>query len=157
MFKVGFLLLLSAVVLITVFMALRLVGEATKSQSMNPKLGVRNGALLDCPSSPNCVSSRATDDEHGIDAIADAGGARWTTLADRVSAMVGAKLVTRQDDYMWFEFSTSILGFIDDVEFFNDPANGQISVRSASRVGYSDFGANRKRIEAIRAALNAGH
>jgi uncharacterized protein (DUF1499 family) len=157
MFKVGFLILLCAVVLITVFMAFRLVGEASKSQSMAPELGVVDGTLIDCPNSPNCVSSRATDDKHGVDAITDVGGLHWTTLVDKVSAMVGARLVTNQDDYMWFEFSTSILGFVDDVEFLNDPANGQISVRSASRVGYSDFGANRKRIETIRAALNAGH
>ena len=55
------------------------------------------------------------------------------------------------------EFTTSVMGFVDDVEFLNEPANGQMSVRSASRVGYSDLGANRKRIEAIRTALNVGH
>ena len=157
MLKIGLLILLCLVVLITVFMAFRLVGEATKSQSMHPELGVVNGALLDCPSSPNCVSSRATDAKHGIEVIADDDGVGWTALADRVSAMSGAKLVIKQDDYIWFEFSSSTLGFVDDVEFLNEPANQQISVWSASRVGYSDFGANRKRIEAIRLALKSGH
>lgn len=156
MLKVGLLVLLCAVLLIAVFMALRLVGEASKSQSMNPELGVVNGTLIDCPNSPNCVSSRATDSEHGIDAIADADGSHWAALLDKVSAMAGARLVANQNSYMWFEFTTSIMGFVDDVEFLNDPLNGQISVRSASRVGYSDMGANRKRIEAIRIALNAG-
>jgi uncharacterized protein (DUF1499 family) len=157
MLKVGLLILLCAVILIVVFMGFRLIGEASKSQSMNPELGLVNGALIDCPSSPNCVSSRATDSEHGIDAIADADGSRWATLVDTVSAMAGARLVANQSNYMWFEFSTSVLGFVDDVEFLNEPVNGEISLRSASRVGYSDMGANRKRIEAIRTALNAGH
>jgi len=157
MVKVSLLILMCAVILIVVFMAFRLVGEASRSHSMNPELGVVNGILIDCPSSPNCVSSRATDDKHGIAAIADTDGLRWPTLADKLSNMVGAKLVANQDDYIWVEFTTPIMGFVDDVEFLNDPESGQISIRSASRVGYSDMGANRKRIEVIRNALSAGH
>lgn len=157
MLRVSLLILLCAVILIAVFMALRLVGEVTKSKSMNPELGVVNGRLIDCPNSPNCVTSRASDDAHRIDAIADADGSHWQSLSELVSAMVGAKLVANQNNYMWFEFTTPIMGFVDDVEFLNDPVNRQISVRSASRVGYSDLGANRKRIEAIRIALNTRH
>jgi uncharacterized protein (DUF1499 family) len=157
MLKVSLLILLCAVILIAVFMAFHLFGEASRSHSMNPELGVVNGILIDCPSSPNCVSSRATDDKHGIAAIADTDGLRWPTLADKLSNMVGAKLVANQDDYIWVEFTTPIMGFVDDVEFLNDPESGQISIRSASRVGYSDMGANRKRIEVIRNALSAGH
>ena len=65
---------------------------------------------------------------------------------------MGAVVVSAQDKYIRSEFTSSLIGFVDDVEFYIE-ASG-IQVRSASRLGHSDFGANRKRIESIRLALH---
>jgi uncharacterized protein (DUF1499 family) len=64
--------------------------------------------------------------------------------------MPGARVVEERDDYLRAEFATRWLGFVDDVEFWADPAAGVIQVRSASRLGRKDFGVNRERIEKIR-------
>jgi uncharacterized protein (DUF1499 family) len=67
----------------------------------------------------------------------------------------GATLVTQRPGYLHAECRTKWMGFVDDVEFLLDPAARVIHVRSASRLGRRDFGTNRERIEAIRAALGA--
>ena len=56
-------------------------------------------------------------------------------------------------DYLYAEYSSALFGFVDDVEFYFPPETHIIHVRSASRLGHSDLGVNRKRIEAIRARL----
>lgn len=127
---------------------------AADSRAMNVPSGLVDGSLRQCPPSPNCVSSEApADDSHYIAPIADADGSRWATLVATVGAMAGAELVTAGDNYAHFTFSTPLLGFVDDVEFHHQPARQAIAVRSASRVGYGDMNTNRKRIDAIRAAL----
>jgi uncharacterized protein (DUF1499 family) len=76
-------------------------------------------------------------------------------LAQAISGMHGARIVTQTADYLHAEYTTRWLRFVDDVEFYA-PAGAQlIQVRSASRVGYSDFGVNRKRVEAIRRRFQA--
>ena len=62
-------------------------------------------------------------------------------------------IVEIRPDYLYAEYTSALLGFVDDVEFFFPPGGHLIHVRSASRLGYSDLGANRRRIEAIRARL----
>jgi uncharacterized protein (DUF1499 family) len=69
--------------------------------------------------------------------------------------MPGARIVEEQPDYLYAEFETRWLKFVDDVEFLLDEPHGAIQVRSASRLGRRDFGVNRARIEAIRATLAA--
>lgn len=73
-----------------------------------------------------------------------------------VEAMPGAAVVTQRDDYLYVRFTTRWLGFVDDAEFWADPARKAIQVRSASRLGASDLGVNRARIERIRTALGPG-
>jgi uncharacterized protein (DUF1499 family) len=68
----------------------------------------------------------------------------------------GGRVVKSEPDDMYAEFTTRLTGFVDDFEFWFDPAARAIQVRSASRIGRSDFGANRRRIEEVRAALAAG-
>ena len=75
-------------------------------------------------------------------------------LAQIVEGMAGARIVERRSDYLYVQFTTKLMRFVDDTEFWFDPAAGVIHVRSASRVGSNDFGVNRARIEAIRARLN---
>jgi uncharacterized protein (DUF1499 family) len=103
----------------------------------------------------NAVSSTAATDYHRIAPI-DAGAdpARgFARLREVVAAMPGARIVTEQPGYLYAEFETRWLGFVDDVEFLLDAPARQIQVRSASRLGRKDFGVNRARIEAIRARL----
>ncbi len=116
-------------------------------------LGVRDGKLAPCPSSPNCVSSRATDATHAIEPLKFTGdpAAAMQRLRTVIEKMPRTRIVESRPDYLYAEFETALLGFVDDVEFQVDGST--IHARSASRLGYSDLGVNRKRIEEIRAAF----
>jgi uncharacterized protein (DUF1499 family) len=121
-------------------------------------LGVNDGRLASCPSSPNCVSSQSDQPASSIDPLpfADAPETAITRLATLVESFPRTRRVQRTADYLHYEVRTLVCRFVDDVEFFADREAKVIHVRSASRLGYSDLGANRKRVEAIRTAwLNA--
>ncbi|MEM9937211.1 MAG: DUF1499 domain-containing protein [Pseudomonadota bacterium] len=107
--------------------------------------GLNNGQLAVCPSSPNCVSSEAgTADDKKVDSLPL--GA-WAALPGVIEEMGGN--VTRQtDDYIASEFSSSLFGFVDDLEF--RLTDSDIQVRSASRVGHSDAGVNAARVAELR-------
>ncbi len=114
-------------------------------------LGVRGGLLAPCPSSPNCVSSRADDQRHRIKPLrftGDPAGA-FARLRRILADRDDTTLVLEESGYLRVEFRTR-LGFVDDGEFLLDPDGGCIQVRSASRRGYSDLGKNRSRLEEIR-------
>lgn len=121
-------------------------------------LGVKAGKLLACPNTPNCVNSQtaADDKEHAIAPIGFSGSsaAAWQRLKDQVRGMERTAIVQESDDYLYAEFTSALMGYVDDVEFYLDPSSSVIHVRSASRLGQSDLGVNRKRIETIRAALS---
>ncbi|MCY7283687.1 MAG: DUF1499 domain-containing protein [Cyanobacteria bacterium CAN_BIN43] len=118
-------------------------------------LGVKDGQLTACPGTPNCVSSQASDAEYKVEAIA------YTTSASEalakvksvVEGMERAAIVTEGSNYLYAEFTSGLMGFVDDVEFYVDDNAKVIHVRSASRLGQSDLGVNRKRVEEIRAKL----
>ena len=112
-------------------------------------IGVRDGRLSPCPESPNCVSSFESDEEHSIAAL----DATLAQIQRVVLALDEANIVEQSSDYMYVEFTSRLMDYVDDVEFLYDSASNQTHVRSASRLGYSDLGANRKRIEAIRTQL----
>jgi uncharacterized protein (DUF1499 family) len=122
-------------------------------------LGADQGRLSDCPSSPNCVSSTApvSDDVHAIAALRIAPGAEieavWAALVEELEARPRVEIVTREPDYLHAVFTTRLMRYRDDVEFLRDAGVSKIDVRSASRVGYGDMGANRARIESLRSAL----
>ena len=118
-------------------------------------LGVKDGKLAACPSSPNCVNSQVEDRQHGIGPLAFSGDAvtAMERLKGVIAAMPWTQVIQSRADYLYVEFSTPLMGFVDDVEFYCD--GKAIQIRSASRLGYSDLGVNRKRIEAIRAAFGA--
>lgn len=123
-----------------------------------PHVGVKNGQLTSCPSSPNCVSSQAKDKEHFIEPIVTKGTPLEvkTHLLKTLNEMDRTKIILAKDDYINAEFTSKIFHFVDDVEFyFPDTKSKEISiyVRSASRLGYSDLGVNRERIEMIRSKL----
>ena len=118
-------------------------------------LGVRDGRLKACPDSPNCVNSQAIDAGQAIAPLAFNGSAAavMKTLAAIVAATPGATIVMAQPLYLQATFATPTMGFVDDVEFLVDPQRNVIDVRSASRLGHSDLGVNRKRVETLRQAL----
>ena len=120
---------------------------AQKSKAGAPP-GITDGALASCPSSPNCVSSEAGGNEaHRVTAFPLA---VWDQLPDAIQKD-GGRIVDVKPDYIAAEYSSKLLGFVDDVEFRK--AADAVHVRSASRVGYGDGGVNRKRVEALRKAL----
>jgi len=124
------------------------------SRKMTVELGLQDGRLMPCPTSPNCVCSDEDNaDSHYIAPISDPEGSRWSLLVETVSSIEGATLVSLEDTYARFTFITPIIGFMDDVEFHQRPEKGEIAVRSASRVGQGDLNANRNRVEAIREKL----
>ena len=118
-------------------------------------LGLTGGKLAPCPDSPNCVSSTTTDPGHGITGFAlhRSLGAAKEELKQAVAKLPRTKLISESDNHLRFECRSFLFRFVDDVEFHLDDATKTIHVRSASRVGHSDFGVNRRRVEALRALL----
>ena len=115
-------------------------------------LGVTNGRLAPCRRTPNCVSSQAdpSDREHYIAPIPFRGDA-MAAVRRAVAAMPRAKVISEKENYLYAEFRSKLLGYVDDVEFFYDGA--AIQVRSASRLGRRDFHVNRNRVEQLRAMI----
>jgi uncharacterized protein (DUF1499 family) len=125
-------------------------------------IGVREGRLKPPSRTPNSVSSQADlYPEHPMREyariVALPGNGSATASIARVRAVVermpGATVAEQRDDYLYAQFETPALRFVDDVEFWYDPSAQAIAVRSASRIGRKDFGVNRTRIEAIRSQL----
>ncbi|MEP0917447.1 DUF1499 domain-containing protein [Leptolyngbya sp. DQ-M1] len=120
-------------------------------------LGLNNDRLAECPSTPNCVNSFSTDSTHAISPISYAVSpeAAIVKLKQTIESLPRTKIIKATDNYIYAEFTSKIMGFVDDVEFYLDNPANVIQVRSASRLGESDLGVNRQRIEAIRAQLKA--
>lgn len=116
-------------------------------------LGIKDGKFAICPGTPNCVNSQApaADLEHFIAPIVyrTTSEQAMANLKNVIHNMERTAIITERSDYLYVEFTSALMGFVDDVEFYLDEAN-TIHVRSASRLGESDLGVNRKRIEAIR-------
>jgi len=122
-------------------------------------LGVKAGKFAPCPSTPNCVSSQSQDAQHKIAPLTYTGNAKaaFADLKKLVEQQERTHLIKATDTYLYAEFSTPILGFVDDVEFWLDRGHKAIQVRSASRLGEADLGVNRKRIEQIRQQWQKQH
>lgn len=116
-------------------------------------LGVAQSELTKCPTTPNCVSSHPDEDEeHSIEAfsVSDPNSA-YKTLSQSITENPSAKIIVNTPSYIYAEYKSDLMGFVDDVELLFKP--NRIEVRSASRLGYSDWGVNRERIEALRNTL----
>lgn len=127
--------------------------------STKPKLGIENGALTKCPGTPNCVSSMEAKDSSYIEPIIVMGTQQ--EVKEKILEILGqiknTNIVVTEDNYIRAEFKSNFFHFIDDVEFYfpyTDSKEIIIHVRSASRVGHSDFGVNRERIELLRNKLS---
>lgn len=132
-------------------------GDTVFSWKRPDNLGVKDGRLAPPRRTPNCVSSQAdaADAEHYIAPIAFKGSALEAMAAVRkaLDSMRGATVIRHEGNYLYAEFRTRLMRFVDDVEFTFDEKAGLIHARSASRLGRRDFGVNRARIEAIRARI----
>lgn len=119
--------------------------------------GVQNDKLAPCPTSPNCVSSYATETKHNIAPlllIVPAAEA-WPFVQRVVADLPRTKIIVTEKNYLHAECRSRVFGFVDDVELHLRPQENIIAVRSAARLGYADFGVNRKRIETLRAQLHS--
>ena len=145
-----------------------LAGQAGLLRGQAPtNLGLRDGRFKPPSKTPNSVSSQtdlwpdhpqAADARIAPLALVGDGKDGPATLA-RIEALVratpGAEVVKRESDYLYATFTTRLMKYTDDVEFWFDPAAAVVQVRSASRLGGKDFGVNRARIEALRTQLAA--
>ncbi len=124
---------------------------ATKS----PIRSLEEGKLRLCPKSPNCVSSESTVEMTTIKPIAYVGdSAKALEIMKQTLLFMGAHVEREESDYLWVTFRSMILRFTDDVEVHLVPEESLLHIRSGSRVGYSDMGANRERVEHIRQHFN---
>lgn len=127
-------------------------------------LGVHDGKLKPPSTTENSVSSQVAlypdhPQRHYSDiaplAVQGNGPATLARIKVIVAGMAGASVVRSDADYLYVQFTTRVMKFVDDVEFWFDPVNNVIQLRSASRVGRGDLGVNRRRVETIRSALAA--
>lgn len=119
-------------------------------------LGVHDGKLQECPDSPNCVCTQSASDSHRVMPLTVAAdverNAVMTAVTEVVETFDRATIISQEADYLRAEFATR-MGFVDDVEFYFDGSGRQLHFRSASRLGHSDMGLNRKRYETLRGEL----
>lgn len=113
-------------------------------------LGVKDGKLAACPGTPNCVNSQSDDSQSKIEPLP---AKSISEIKKVVEGMEGTTIIEETDNYLYAEFKSKLMGYVDDVEFYLDSNANAVQVRSASRLGKSDLGVNRKRVEEIRSKL----
>lgn len=153
------------IIIVSLAVLLLVAGQLGWLQGTPPKdPGVRDGRLQPPSVHPNSVSSQASlypghPQHQGADiaplALRGDGPATLARINEIIAGMQGARVVRDDGDYLYVQFTTPVLKFVDDAEFWFDPVNKVIQLRSASRLGRRDFDVNRKRIETIRSALAA--
>lgn len=120
-------------------------------------IGLQNGKLADCPSSPNCVCSQQdkNDEEHFIDSLpfSSSPALALEKIKTALNEIPRTKIVSETENYLHVECTSLIFRFTDDLEIFIDESSKQIHFRSASRVGHSDLGVNRKRVNKLKERL----
>ncbi|MBV6413926.1 MAG: DUF1499 domain-containing protein [Xanthomonadales bacterium] len=151
--RIALIVLLTLVLLVLALFAWR----GHTSRHSPPTLDLVAGRLRPCPDTPNCVGSESVDGERRIEALPYRGdrAASERALAGALGRLERAQIQRRQGDYWHATQRSALFGFVDDLEFRFDDRAGLVHLRSASRVGYSDLGANRKRAETLRAAYLA--
>lgn len=103
-----------------------------------------------CPDSPNCISSfHPNDKDHYQDPIKGADKTQFTQIKNIIKSRENAKVIKEEENYIYAEFTSRLMKFVDDVEFSYDESDQEIHFRSASRIGKSDLGVNKKRVDSI--------
>jgi uncharacterized protein (DUF1499 family) len=150
----AFVLLLAAAVAGVALHVATATGDTMFSWHRPDNLGVKDGRLAPPKRTPNSVSSQAdpADAEHYIAPIAFKGDtpAAMTAVRKAVEGMTDSTIIRAEGSYLYAEYRTKLMRFVDDVEFLHEPKAGVIHVRSSSRLGRRDFGVNRARVEALR-------
>lgn len=121
----------------------------------SPDLGIIEGHLSPCPSSPNCVVSQGADESHTIAPItytSDRQAVR-DVLVQVLGVVPRTEVIVQTEDYVRAKSTSRLMGFVDDLEFYLPADTPVIHLRSAARLGESDLGVNRRRLEQIRLAL----
>lgn len=123
----------------------------------NSKLGVKNGQFSPLAKKPNCVSTQTNNEAKKVQPLSYNGDAKEyiAKVAKVISSMNGADIKQQTDNYVYAVFTTKIMHFKDDVEIYLDDESKTLNFRSASRVGYSDLGVNKKRYDAFVDLLKA--
>jgi uncharacterized protein (DUF1499 family) len=150
-------ILLLLIVLIWLGIRIALPNTPTIFAGTRPSnLGIQSGMLASCPPTPNCVSSQSQYLEHYIKPLTYSGNPQqaFANLKQIIQDRERANLIGDTDNYIYAEFTSKWMGFVDDVEFYLNENAGEIDIRSASRLGESDLGVNRQRIEKIRNQFN---
>ncbi|MDF1825379.1 MAG: DUF1499 domain-containing protein [Verrucomicrobiales bacterium] len=146
--------LVAAFVLLDIFMFGGLWFLAAYSKANRPE-NVGRGHLSEGPVKPNWVSSVTRDKGKLITPFNFSGDPdeAWKAAKEAVASLPKTKIVSSDEKFLYAECSSAIFGFVDDLELLLRPHEGRIDVRSASRVGHSDLGANRQRVEKLRALI----
>jgi uncharacterized protein (DUF1499 family) len=112
-----------------------------------------------CPSSPNCVSSQATDADHAIAPFKIVGNVEeaWTALKKALISQSRTVITDETGNALHAQATSLVFRFVDDIDAILDTDARLIHIRSASRTGYGDFGVNRKRVEMLRSQLQQAH
>ena len=139
-------------VVVTGILLIVVVLAAHKNNAVPTTLGVKEGALAPLPDSPNAVSSQTDQADKRVEPFPYSGTLDQTkALVKKAAAdFGGARILTEEPDYLHMVFTVPFIPFKDDVEFFFSERDRVVHYRSASRVGYSDLGVNRKRYERLR-------
>lgn len=142
-------------VLAIVLLPILVLATYSLSSRRPTNLGVTEGRLAPCPSSPNCVCTQAADEQHRMQPLPLTGTPddAMERIKAAVLAMPRTRIVEEQAHYLHAEFTSRLFRYVDDVEFYIDEDRGQIHFRSASRAGRSDFGVNRARMQQLRQAI----
>ena len=133
--------------IVTGIIILIVVLAAHKNNAIPANIGVKDGVLAPLPDSPNAVSSQTDQKEKRVDPLPFSGDLEQTKTRVKIAVAEfgGALILTENPDYLHVVFTVPVIPFKDDVEFFFSEKDNQVHYRSASRVGYSDLGVNRKR------------
>ena len=139
-------------VIVTGILLMLVVLAAHKNNAVPTTLGVKEGTLVPLPDSPNAVSSQTDQADKRVEPFPYSGTIDQTkALVKKAAAdFGGARILTEEPDYLHMVFTVPFIPFKDDVEFFFSERDRVVHYRSASRVGYSDLGVNRKRYERLR-------
>ena len=137
--------------LVTFIAAARLVNRFAATPTA---LGVVEGNLAPCPDSPNCVCTQSSDPRHRLAPVAiDDPATMRERIRTALSLMPRSHVVADTDSYFHAECRSWLCGFVDDLEIYLNADEGQVHIRSAARLGYSDLGVNRRRVELLRSQL----
>ncbi len=152
--KLKMIFFISATLVIVAAVALRLAVPYLSSDSVAGGVVDKDGQLTlsDCPDTPNCVGSESSRSAQVTERFAanNSSGNTMKTLSDIIAAQPGASIVKQDENYLHAIYKTKLMGFVDDVEFLLSDNRQSLQVRSASRLGKSDLGANAERMKTLR-------